>query len=27
MTRRGFRDVSHTAFMGGVCALHMGTRE
>ena len=27
MTRRGFRDVSYTGFMGGVCALHLGTRE
>jgi demethylmenaquinone methyltransferase / 2-methoxy-6-polyprenyl-1,4-benzoquinol methylase len=27
MTRRGFRDVSYIGFMGGVCALHMGTRE
>jgi demethylmenaquinone methyltransferase/2-methoxy-6-polyprenyl-1,4-benzoquinol methylase len=25
--QQGFRDVSYTSFMGGVCALHMGTRE
>ena len=24
---QGFRDVSYTLFMGGVCALHVGTRE
>lgn len=24
---RGFREVAYTTFMGGVCALHMGTRE
>jgi demethylmenaquinone methyltransferase/2-methoxy-6-polyprenyl-1,4-benzoquinol methylase len=23
----GFRDVSYTLFMGGVCAMHVGTRE
>ena len=27
LERQGFRDVSYTSFMGGVCALHMGTRE
>ena len=27
MQRQGFRDVSYTLFMGGVCALHVGTRE
>jgi demethylmenaquinone methyltransferase/2-methoxy-6-polyprenyl-1,4-benzoquinol methylase len=23
----GFRDVSYTVFLGGVCAMHVGTRE
>jgi demethylmenaquinone methyltransferase/2-methoxy-6-polyprenyl-1,4-benzoquinol methylase len=26
MTANGFRDVSYKLFMGGVCALHVGTR-
>jgi demethylmenaquinone methyltransferase/2-methoxy-6-polyprenyl-1,4-benzoquinol methylase len=27
MARQGFRDVSYELFMGGVCAMHVGTRE
>ena len=27
MARQGFRDVSYTGLLGGVCVLHMGTRE
>jgi demethylmenaquinone methyltransferase/2-methoxy-6-polyprenyl-1,4-benzoquinol methylase len=26
MTRAGFRDVSYTLLLGGVCAVHVGTR-
>jgi demethylmenaquinone methyltransferase/2-methoxy-6-polyprenyl-1,4-benzoquinol methylase len=26
MTAAGFRDVTHRLFLGGVCALHVGTR-
>ncbi|MGH7498507.1 MAG: ubiquinone/menaquinone biosynthesis methyltransferase [Gemmatimonadales bacterium] len=26
MTKNGFRDVSYKLFMGGVCAMHVGTR-